>query len=215
MKVLFLRAIALLPVLFLVSCGHVMTKSESYTQGEAVSINGASVRSAVKPNGGKQGFSFSAMVYTAASVSLDGPFLWRIEADGKEGVHESMVVHQIRVTTSETKRSEWFPSKYLGESVPFKPKRGAKGESFAQFQLPGDLEVYPKKDGEITIEASISVKSNSRTERQNVSFSLNPESSRGVETLNVGGEIIKSFQGKDPTEWKLKPVELFPEEQGW
>ena len=197
-------------------CGHVYLKTESYAAGEAVSINGAQVRSAVKPNGGQEGFSFSAMVYTAGSGSLDGPFLWRIEAEGREGVHESMTVHRLKVTTEKTRRSEWYPSRYLGEAAPFQPVRGEEGgTTFAQFQIPGELEVYPQKDGMIAILAEVSVKSTTRSERRIVRFRLHPESSRGVETLNVPAEIVKSFQGPDPTEWKVRPASLFPEDEGW
>jgi hypothetical protein len=48
----------------------------------------------------------------AAAATLDGPFIWRIEAEGVEGEHQTMVVHRVKVTT--TKRSERYPQKHLG-----------------------------------------------------------------------------------------------------
>ena len=196
---LLLLAVALLTA----SCGHMYLKTESYAVGEEVEINGAKVRSPVRPNGGSSGFALSAMVYSAGSGSLDGPFLWRIEATGREGVHEALTVHRLKVTTEKTKRSEWFPGNYLGTEAPFQPVPRREGETFAQFQIPGELEVYPQKDGSISICAEISVRSTERTERRIARFRLEPESSRGLETLNVPAELVKSWGGPDPAEWKI------------
>ena len=202
---------ALVGVLFLGGCGHVYLDSESYAPGSAVEINGAQVRSTVKPNGGEGGFAFSAMVYTAGSGSLDGPFLWRVEATGQEGVHQGLIVHRLKVTTEKTARSEWYPSRYLGIEVPFKPVPGRKGETFAKFRIPGELEVYPEKDGRIRIYTEVSVRTGQGSERQIARFELTPESSEGIETLNVPAELVKSFGGRDPAEWELGGTAL----DGW
>ena len=156
----------------LCSCGHVYTKSHSYQKSELVTINGASVGSAVKPEGGKGGFSLSAMVYFAGSATLDGPFRWRIEAEGKEGIHESLTLHRVKVITSKTKRSEWYPSQYLGKPVSFKTFKKEPGKSFANFEIPGKLKVYPREDGDITVIADISVTTNKKAERRQVRFKL-------------------------------------------
>ena len=190
---------ALLP-LCLGSCGHVYTKNHSYQKSDTVTINGASVGSAVKPEGGKGGFSVSAMVYFAGSATLDGPFRWQIEAEGKDGEHESLQLHRVKVITSETKRSEWYPSKYLGGAVPFKPFKREPGKVFANFEIPGKLKVYPRTDGDITVLADISVKTKTKTERRQVKFQLNADTSKDTEFINLPAEIIKSSR-KDPREW--------------
>ena len=64
------------------SCVQFFTKNHSYQKQKPVEINGAQVVSSLKPMGGKSNFSVSAMVYAAGSGTLDGPFLWRIEAEG-------------------------------------------------------------------------------------------------------------------------------------
>jgi len=134
----------------LTSCGHFFVKSKSYTPSNAIDINGAKVTSNVKPMGGSSGFQISAMIYTAGSGTLDGPFIWRIEAEGQEGIHESLTVHRLKVTTEKTKRSEWYPSKHLNKPAEFSALRKEPGKTFAQYQIPGKLEVYPEKDGDFT-----------------------------------------------------------------
>jgi len=140
---------AALMSLLLSSCGHIYTKSHSYQKSGTVTINGAKVRGAVKPEGGKGGVSMSAMVYMAGAATLDGPFRWRIEAEGVEGSHQSLRLQRVKVITSKTKRSEWYPSEHLGKAVPFKPFKKEPGKVFANFQIPGKLKVYPSLPAEI------------------------------------------------------------------
>ena len=132
----------LIASLGLTSCGHIFTKSNTYdTSRASAEINGAKITTAVKPMGGKGGFSVSAMIYMAGSAKLEGPFIWRIEAQGSPQIHTSMTVHRLRVVTSKTKRNEWYPSKKLGEDVKFIHLKREPGKSFAVFQVPGQLKV--------------------------------------------------------------------------
>jgi len=182
------------------SCGHFFIKSKSYTASSALEINGAKVSGNVKPMGGSSGFQLSAMIYTAGSGTLDGPFIWRIEAEGQEGVHESLTVHRLKVTTEKTKRSEWYPSEHLNKPAEFKPLPKKESKTFAQFQIPGKLEVYPEKDGDFSVTADVSIKANGKSVRKTVRFDLATEIKRDVETLNIVSEIIGSFK-ENPEEW--------------
>lgn len=184
-----------------VSCGHIYTKSHSYSGSSSATINGAKVTSAVKPMGGKQGVALSAMVYMAGSATLDGPFIWRIEAEGQNGLHTKMVVHRVKVITSKTKRSEWYPRQHLGFDTPFKPYKKEPGKAYAVYQIPGKLKVYPRTDGKITILADVSVTTTKRTERKMVRFTMNPGTNKDVEFINVPAEIVKNWH-PDPREWK-------------
>lgn len=187
--------------LSLSSCGHIFTRGHTYQQSETVVINGAKVGSSVKPMGGKGGFSFSAMIYMAGAASLDGPFIWRVVAEGAESEHVSMVVHRVKVTTSKTNRSEWYPTKHLGVVQPFKTYKREPGKSYANFQIPGKLKVFPREDGDITMLADVSVTSKSRTERKLVKFSMASDKIKDVEFINIPAEIVKGMS-KDPREWK-------------
>ncbi|WP_411846788.1 hypothetical protein AAFN60_04440 [Roseibacillus persicicus] len=194
----------LLVPFFLTSCAQFFVKEKTYEATGGAEVNGAAVTSAVKGMGGKAGASVSAMVYNAATGETDGPFLWRIEARGEEGVHESMTIHSLRTKTELTKRNEPFPAKWLGEAMPFEPLKGRKnkGKVFAKFQPPGKLEVFPEVDGKITMEADLTIRANGRNERRKVSFEMEPKVGRTAETLFLPGEIVNSLGKKDPTEWK-------------
>ncbi|MGJ8726005.1 MAG: hypothetical protein ACSHYB_15730 [Roseibacillus sp.] len=194
---------ALVAPFFLSSCAQFFVKEKTYETAGGSEVNGAAVTSAVKGMGGKAGISVSAMVYNAATGETDGPFLWRIEARGQEGVHESLTVHSLRVKTEKTKRNEPFPSKWLNKAAPFEEMKGKKNEGvvFAKFQLPGKLEVFPEVDGQITMEADLSVKANGRTERKKLSFVMEPQVGRRNEMIFLPKEIVTSFGKKDPTEW--------------
>lgn len=194
----FVGAVACLS---LSSCGHIFTKSHTYHESETVIINGAKVGSSVKPMGGKGGFSFSAMIYMAGAATLDGPFIWRVIAEGAEDEHVSMVVHRVKVTTSETNRSEWYPTEHLGVVQPFKTFKREPGKVYANFQIPGKLKVFPREDGDITMLADVSVTSKTRTERKLVKFQMASNSTKDVEFINVPAEIVRGI-GKDPREWK-------------
>ena len=199
-----MKTIHLIPAILsfaVCSCGHIFTKSHTYQKSSTVEINGAHIGSSVKPMGGKSGFSLSAMVYMAGSATLDGPFIWRVEAEGKEGEHQSMVVHRVKVTTSKTKRSEWYPAYHLGYTQPFKPFKKEPGKAYAVFQIPGKLKVYPREDGDITILADVSVTSSKRTLRRLIKFQLKSDTTKEVEFINLPAEIVKGAQ-KDPREWR-------------
>lgn len=191
----------------LTSCGHIVTKSHTYHKSEAVEINGAKLRGAVKPMGGKSGFSLSAMIYMAGSATLDGPFIWRFEAEGKEGQHESMTVHRVKVMTSKTKRSDWYPQKHLGYLTPFEPVKDEPGVVYAVFQIPGKLKVYPRDDGDITIFADISITSKDGKKRSLVKFNLAAETTKDVDFISIPSEIIKGSD-EDPRDWEWR--EEFP-----
>lgn len=194
-------AAALASFFLLPSCGHIYTKSHSYTGGSGATINGATITSAVKPMGGEGGFALSAMVYMAGAATLDGPFIWRIQAEGELGLHKSMTVHRVKVTTSKTKRSEWYPSRHLGVAEPFKPFKKEPGKAYAVYQIPGKLKVFPEQDGDIAIVADVSVKSTEGVRRKLIQFQLKPGTTDDIEFINLPAEIIKGMED-DPREWK-------------
>lgn len=195
---------AVVMVFCLNSCAHFFLKEKTYQTVGEEEVNGAQVTSAVKGMGGKAGMSVSAMVYNAALGETDGPFLWRIEARGEKGVHESLTVHSLRVKTEKTNRSEPFPGEWLNKAAPFEELKGRKntGETFAKVQLPGKLEVFPEVDGEITMVADLSVKASGRTQRKRMTFVMEPKVGRKNEMIFLPTEIVSSLGRKDPTEWK-------------
>ncbi len=195
----------LLPIIAtvsLTSCGHIITKSNTYDTSSAVTINGAKVSSGVKPTGGNGGMALSAMIYTAGSSKLEGPFIWRIEAEGKADHHTRLVVHRLKVETSKTKRREWYPSDKLGGYVEFINYDKEPGKSYAVYQVPGKLSVFPEKDGDITIYADVTISSKTKSDRKVVKFSLSAEQDKKeTEFLFFPAEIVKGLGQRDPRGW--------------
>ncbi len=198
-RLLLLILTGALSTLLLTSCGHIFTKGHTYQESATVVINGAKVGSSVKPMGGKAGFSFSAMIYLAGSETIDGPFIWRVVAEGAEGKHVQMTVHRVKVTTSKTNRSEWYPTEHLGVAEAFKSFRREPGKAYANFQIPGELKVYPREDGDITMLADVSVSTHAGTDRKLVKFQMKSDSVKDVEFINLPAEIVR---GRSPLEWK-------------
>ena len=182
------------------SCGHVLTDRSSYRGEQGVEVNRALVRSAVKPLGGTSGFALSTGIYTAGSGTLNGPFLWRIEAEGDDGYHRGLTVHRVKVETKITQRKEWYPRNLLGKTVEFYPVKGSPGEVFAQYQIPGELEVFPDEDGEITIIVDLTIRTVEERVRKTVRFRMAPRQSRDLEFIFLPAEIVKG-NTMNPRAW--------------
>lgn len=198
----YFKPLTLLLVFVLTSCGHVFTKSEGYAESSHADVNGAKINAAFQPNGGTPGLSFSAMIYMAGSAKLEGPFLWRVQAEGVDGVHEALTVHRVKVLTEKTKRAEWFPTKYLGKEQPFETYKKTPGVTYAYLQMPGELKVMPAEDGKISLLVDVSVKTKARTERKSLSFKMAPSQTKDTEFIFIPTEIVNGFN-PDPREWDL------------
>ena len=187
---------------FLPSCAAIVAKKHTYGGGAEVPVNGAQVSLSVKPEGTAGGsFVVSAMVVTGGMATLDGPFRWRIEAQGEAGKQEALVVHRLRTITSTTKRDEWYPEKHLGRRADFRPVKAEPGHSRAVFEIPGYLEVKPREDGKLTILADVSVQTAGRWQRKVLKFQLDPAEKRQDEFIFLPAEIVKSI-GTDPADWE-------------
>ncbi|MDE0859388.1 MAG: hypothetical protein OSA93_04460 [Akkermansiaceae bacterium] len=119
----------------------------------------------LKPLVGKAGVSLSAMVVAAGTGTLDGPFLWRVEEEGREEVHAYLRVNRIRISRETTKRDEWYPCSKFGVNAFFKKVPGEKGRTFAQYQILGKLTVMPQ-DGKVIIHLNVAVKANDKVKAQ-------------------------------------------------
>lgn len=204
MKFASLLLITSLSLVF-TSCMGIYLKENTYEASTTpVEINGADVKIAVKPMGGDMYGSFSAMLVGFGAGKTDGPFIWRVEGLGKTEEQLSLWVNDIKVETSTTNRSELFDKKLLNFKADFKPMKGKENaeKTFANLQIPGELLVYPKKDGDIKITANVSVKNTAGViKSKTIVFHLKPNSSNEFESVFLPTEIINSFGKKDPTEW--------------
>ena len=175
--------------------------------GGGAKINAAIVSMQVKPEGTSGGsYALSAMVVGVGVANLDGPFRWRIEAVGKEGVHETMYVQRLRTVTSITKRDEWFPERWLGERTDFLRKKSyPPGEVRAVFDIPAKLDVKPSVDGALDVFAEVMIVAKGSRTSKAVKFHLDPAKKQDREVIFIPAEIVSSI-GKPMSEW---------EEKGW
>lgn len=207
MKV-FMKWLPLSVVLVMSGCvGLYGTRSTYGSNNSAAEVNGAAVSMQVKPEGTSGGsYALSAMVVGVGVANLDGPFRWRIEAEGKEGVHEALWVTRIRTKTAVTKRDEFYPAKWLGDKIPFSKKKSyPEGVVKAVFEIPGQLVVKPKEDGALEVLADVTVLANGKRVGKRVKFLLDPTSKDDREMIFLPAEIVSSI-GKPVSEW---------DEEGW
>jgi hypothetical protein len=180
------------------NCASIISQKNTYGhEGPGVKINDATVRMQVSPQGAGNGsVALTAMVVSTAIAKLEGPFRWRIEAQGTPGVHQSLVVHRIHTTTELSKRSEWYPAHLLNQKANFRVSKDHPEVARARYEIPGLLQVDSQKDGKLTILADISVSSGKGRERKLVKFRLAPQHKKANEMIFLPVEIVKSA-GKD------------------
>ena len=197
------RAVLCTALLAQTGCVGLMASKHSYSASSpAVTVNGADIRMQVKPEGTDGGsYALSAMVVTAAVATFDGPFGWRLEAMGKAGSHESLVIHRIHTRTGKTKRDEWYPSAQLGKRADFRPLKDDPAKSRARYPIPGLLVVKPREDGDLSVTVDLTVSRDGRRERKLVRFRMDPSQSRQDEFVFLPVEIAKSI-GTSPADWE-------------
>lgn len=188
--------VLLVPAAFvLTGCMGLIAKKHTYSAtSPPVTVNGAEIRMQVRPEGTAGGsYAVTAMVAGAAVATFDGPFRWRLEATGRPGVHEAMVVHRIHTRTGKTRRDEWYPREHLGQRAEF--LRAADSREFprAVYQVPGLLMVKPREDGPLEVTVDLSIRAATRTERRTVRFRMNPAEERQDEFVFLPAEIVRSF----------------------
>ena len=193
----------------LTSCIGIIAKRNTYVadaSSPAVKVNGAAIRMQVKPEGTSgASYALSAMVVSTAIATFDGPFSWRIEATGKMGEHESLVVHRIRTRTTLTRRDEWYPVSHLGKRAEFERPIHETGPVRAVYPIPGLLKVMPREDGAMEVFVDLTVVAKGHRERKMVRFRMDPSEKRQDEFIFVPTEIVGNI-GKPSSGWK---------ESGW
>jgi hypothetical protein len=201
------RISAILLAIPLAGCVGSRTTKHTYAAGTSspvVRVGGAAVRLQLSPQGTDGGaYALSAMVVSAAAVTLAGPFKGRIEAVGQEGRHDILTVHRIRTRTMVTRRDEWYPESHLGRRVDFRKRSGVAGEWRAVYEIPGLLKVKPREDGALEVLVDMTIGSAAGRERRVVRFRLDPTRGRKDEFMFLPAEIVKSI-GKpmpDPQDW--------------
>ena len=135
------------------------------------------------------------LVYRAGTGNLDGPLHWQFVAEGEPSEHLSLLVEEVQIQTVKTKRNvkvvthakrqpfgyeEIKKSKRLSISLKKKeePKEVKKPKWLATYTVPGDLQLFPKADGRVTLVAKISIETTKGTTTEWVNFALLPNANK-------------------------------------
>ena len=111
-----------------------------------------------------------------------------------------MTVHRMKVETKITQRKGWDPQSLLRKTVEFHPVKGSSGEVVAQYLVPGELEVVPDEDGDITIVVDLTGRAVEVRARKMVRFRMAPQQSRDFEVIFLPALIVKGKK-RDPKAW--------------
>jgi hypothetical protein len=175
------KGLAMLVAVLCSSCVAFKGTKHTYMQGAPVEVAGAEVAMGFRPEGTRSGsVMVTAMVVGGGMATFDGPFRWRVEAVGREGKHELLVVHRIRTKTEKTGRDEWFPESELGRSAEFRKHPERPGMTRARYDIPGLLKVEPEKDGRLDVWVDLSLNVEGKWQRRTIRFKLDP----GVKSQN-------------------------------
>lgn len=189
------------------SCVGLVANKQTYVQSSGPHrLNGSELKLQVQPEGTENGsYAISAMVVSTAIANLDGPFRWRLVATGIPGQHGTIQIHRLTTTTRKSARREEFPPGKLGSLVRFQPCGKDALHSRAVFSLPGLLQVKPARDGELTVEADLSISRSGMTRRASIAFKLTPARKSQREWIFIPSEIIqnagKPLEDTDERSW--------------
>ena len=171
----------LLPMSLLANCAHLVQKREDYqVSTEEPTVNGARLTAEMITTEGRANYSVSAMVYFVAGETETGPYKCLFTAWGDRNTHKSMTVERLDFSTASGQTASAPRSKTL----PFAPGSGGKGWQ-ATYVVPGLLGLDYTKDGEVTIDARVAVRTGSRNVRRTISLTLSPNEAKEVKFATV------------------------------
>ncbi len=183
-------AILFLTAACLCQCAHVVQTREDYALGEeGPSLNGARVTAELLTTDGRLKYALSAMVYFAAGETETGPYKCLLTAWGDREVHQSMTVHRLTFRTDSGQTATAPPS---GPHA-FAPGAGDRGWQ-ATYVVPGVLDLDYKKDGDLTLDASLTIQSHRRKIRKDVQLVFSPSQSRNIEFATIFDEFERESE---------------------
>ncbi|MFT4641203.1 MAG: hypothetical protein ACI8T1_004540 [Verrucomicrobiales bacterium] len=171
-------------------CAHLVQKREDYAiSGDEPTVNGARLTAEMLTTDGKSNFSFSAMVYFMAGETETGPYKCLFTAWDDRGMHQSMTVENLTFRTANGQTAAAPKSGRL----PFAERSDGQGWQ-ATYVMPGVLSLDYAKDGDVTIDATVAIRSKRRTTRKKVRLVFVPTESKEVRFATILDEFKR---GKD------------------
>lgn len=143
-------------------------------------VNGARLSAEMLPTEGEAKFALSAMVYFAAGETETGPYKCLFSAWGQNGVHRSMTIHSLLVRTA-SGREQPVPAK---GRIAFAPSTNNDSVN-ATYVFPGLLTLDFKKDGEVFLDADVTIQTKKSSLRRKVSLLLSPSPEKELQFHSI------------------------------
>lgn len=136
------------------------------------------------------------MVYFAGVETASGPYAIYVIAHGTPGVHESLVVHDLKLHTSYGE-TEPLPRSMLDKPIPFKR---STDPSVVQATFGCDVVWHPgewQEAGPVNVEIEATVTANGKPETHTFTRRLTPVTRKEKQFESIGGELLRVIQRKE------------------
>jgi hypothetical protein len=193
-EVMFSRAAAFLLGSFLVvglsSCMVMRTAEKGYPPERQVK-DGTAFEAELLAEGQGPGLAVSAMVVGGGATSLFGPYRLQLTAYGHEGVHQTFEIRKFRFRFTNGQSFEFGPEHISGSPV-FRVGQ-YRGEVVAVRKATKVFAADPKKEGTVTVEADVVVRTVKGVRQETLCFVFPPMEAVKWESVNVPWEIKKAI----------------------
>jgi hypothetical protein len=174
------------------SCMTVKETSNTYVinSGSKTSVAGATVAGEFIPQGGSSTFNASAGVYGVAAGKTFGPYKFALYATGRRRVHDTLTVHSLTYRWASGVRDA-IPAQYTGRAIQFR-NSFTDGVTQAVYHAPGEMKLDFNAESGVTVEADVSVKTPTGTERRTVSLKFDRATVKDTNFVSAPHELLRS-----------------------
>ena len=176
------------------SCMTIRETSNTYVlpAGSTASLAGATIAGEFIPKDGSSSFNASAMVYGVASGKRFGPYEFALYATGHRQQHDNITVHSLTYRWS-SGVTDVVPAAYMGRAVNFRNTLDG-GVIQATWHSPGELRSDFAKETSVTVEADVTVKTRTGSERRKVSLKFDRATVKNTSFHSAPLEMAKQVR---------------------
>lgn len=182
-------------IALLSSCGHVRKKSQAYVATNSpTTLNGAAISCQLQPEGnyGMGSYNLSAMILFAAGENLKGPYRAIISAKGQKDVHQWMTIESLSLSTQSGK-TQSLPADQLNKWIYFEPDFHGSNY-YATYRCPVKMTPDWNSDGQLTLNAVVSIATKAGTQRARITQVYRPEQLNESRFVNIPAEIYRDLR---------------------
>jgi hypothetical protein len=198
MNAVLLACLPLVGAAFLTGCGNIWTTQQAFiaSKNPVSSLNGATIFPHLVPMGGEVKFGLNTMVYFAGVEQAAAPYAIYVIAHGTPGVHESLVIDDLKLHTSYNK-TEPLPDDMLGKSIPFTK---TTDPAIAQATFGCNVVWHPgqwDQVGPVNVEITATVIANGTSQTHTFTHQLDPTIRKEKQFESIGGDFLRVIRGKE------------------